>query len=252
MVDLVEIDPSQHSELKIVDGAGISFAASQHLMNLRVTEIDKAVSCFPVFITRNQHSGNLALSALTSFTKGRNLFVMQNCWDAIYTPVDVQTYPLFLTNAKSNSKGYAVALDPGSEAFNKEHGEALFESNGQESMYLSRISAMLQSNLRNESLTHQFLLELQELGFIKSINLKLQYKDGSIETIKGLHTADENRLNTVGNDKLQDLKSRGYLVPIYAMLISIYQLNAIIKRHNNVANNMTIEKITLEVLRIET
>lgn len=249
MTDLIEIDASQHRELKIADGASVAYAASQHLMNIRVTEIDKATSCFPIFFTRNPHSGGWAISAMTSFTPGSNLFVAEQQWDAIYTPVSVQTYPLSLVRSQINPKGYAVALDPVSDAFSLKDGESLFEANGKASLHLARISALLESDARDELLTRQFVLEMQALGFIKPVNVVVRYKDGGIETIKGLHTADEDKLNAIGKERLQDLCSRGYLVPIYAMLLSIYQLNALIKRHNSSANNSAIDKINVEVSR---
>ncbi len=167
-------------------------------------------------------------------------------------PICMQTYPLFLIRSEINPKGYAIGLDPGGEAVSKQQGEPLFEENGKESLYLSRISAVLESDMRNKLLTRQFLQEMQELEFIKPINIKVQYKDGSTQIIQGLHTADEDKVSRLGKEKLQDLNSRGYLVPIYATLISIYQLNALIKRNNSFAGRSEIDKITVEIARSET
>jgi len=252
MAGLIEINPLEHRELKIVNGADVSYAKSQHLLNIRVTEIDKAVSSFPVFFLRNPHSGAWAISALTSFNSGENLFVTRDSWDATYTPISMQTYPLFLIRSENNPKGYAIGLDPGGEAISKQLGEPLFEANGKESLFLSRSYAVLESDMRNEFLTRQFLQEMQQLEIIKPINIRIQYKDGSIQMIQGLHTADEDKVSRLGKEKLQDLNSRGYLVPIYATLISIYQLNGLIKRNNSIATNKSIDKIKVEIARSET
>jgi len=251
MIELVELRYSEHRDIRINHGAAISHVASQHLINLQVTEVDKAISNFPVFFTRNSHTGQWAISAMASFTLGNNLFVVQGQWDAIYTPTSIQTYPLFLISSENSEKGYSVALDIRYQGITNREGEPLFESDGKASLHLLRITVMLESDVRNELLTRQFMKELSELGIIKPIDLNVLYKDGSVETIKGLHTADEDKLQTLGSEKLQELNSHGYLVPIYASLMSIYQLNGLIRRHNSFPSNKAIDKISLGIARPE-
>ncbi len=53
-----------------------------------------------------------------------------------------------------------------------------------------------------------------------------------------------------GNDKklAETLNKGGCLLPIYAMLTSIYQLNALIQRHNAIDGNAPVHQLKLEVV----
>ena len=84
----------------------MAIAKKQHVISLKVTEVSKAVSCFPVFLTRVTDKGDWAISAVTSFEVESNLFVKDNAWDASYLPTGMQTYPFFLMNSPAG--GWSV------------------------------------------------------------------------------------------------------------------------------------------------
>lgn len=77
----------------------------------------------------------------------------------------------------------------------------------------------------------------------------VHYDNGTMQTLKGLHTLDEDRLQSLQAEQLAELNKKGYLSPIHAMLISIYQLNSLIRKHNEVEQFTKVKQIKLEVAR---
>ena len=50
--------------------------------------------------------------------------------------------------------------------------------------------------------------------------------------MKGVYSIDEAKLNALKADKLTGLRDKGYLPPIYAMIISLGQIFGLIQRKN--------------------
>ena len=249
MKELVELTSNKHGKLKVVDDCAVKFVSRQHLMNLRVSEVAKAVSSFPVFFSKSPHTGRWGLSAVTSFEQGVNLFVENNRWTAGYQPTSMQTYPLFLMRSAADENSYTVGIDEQSEAFSEHRGAALFDGAGKASLYLSRVTALLQADIKNDIQTYQFLQKLEELGLFKAIDIQVHYEGGSVQTLKGLHTLNEDELQSLQGETLAELNKTAYLIPIHATLISIYQLNSLINRHNAGGRATTVKQVKLEVAK---
>ena len=106
--------------------------------------------------------------------------------------------------------------------------------------------------MNNDLFTSQFTETLQELGLLNSIDLLVTYEDGRINTIKGLHTVAEDGLKSLPDDALATLHRKGYLLPAHALLISLFQLNALLRRHNRCGQFAAIRQLKLQVARDRT
>lgn len=245
MTELVELSNSEHGTLRVVDNAALAFMKQQHILTVRVKEITQAISSFPVFLVKNPHTGMWNISALTSFDIGQNLFVDDNKWNAIFTPTSMQTFPFFLMNVAGENKGYTIGIAPQDQAFSTTQGQSVFEPSGKPSLLLSRVKTLLEADIKNDIQSYQFAQKLESMQLIKRINLVVQYGDGTVQTLKGMNTIDETKLQQLSNDDLGALNKQGYLMPIHAMLMSIIQLNSLIQKHNNVEHNKTISQVKL-------
>lgn len=247
MSKLEELSNNKHKSLKIKPDAAIEFAATQHLLNVRVNEVGQAISSFPVFLMKDTNSGFWKLSAIASFEMGKSLFVQSKKWQAVFTPSMIQTYPFFLMNKSQESNDYTIGIVPESDAFSTENGLDIFESSGKASLQLSKVKSLLEADIGNDIHTFKFGKALDELGLCKSINLVLTYQDGAVEKLQGLCTIDEDKFNTLNAEQLEALNKQGYLLPIHALLLSIYQLNALIQRNNADSQFKQIQQIKIEV-----
>ena len=249
MSELVELSSTQHQGLKVRVNCGVEVAATQQIVKLRVNEVGRAAGNFPIFFTRSAQDGALVLSALTSFESQQNMFVKDRQWQSTYQPSAIKTFPFFLMRSKSDAKSYTIGIDEKNQVFSKEHGELLFEENGKASMQLSRAKVLLEADIQNDIHTFQFGKELEQMGLLKSIDLVVQYQDGTNQSITGLITIDEDKINALSAEQLHGLNQQGYLVQIHALLISIYQLNSIIQKQNSHIDLPKVAQLKIEVAK---
>jgi len=252
MSQLVELNNTTHANLKVKKNCALEVAKTQHTLNLRVIELSKAACNFPVFFTRLDDTGEWALSAVTNFEAGGNLFVENNQWQATYYPSAMQTYPIFLMQKPNDEKNYTLGIDESNPAFTQDEGEALFDDKGNASLYLSQTKAILESDITDVIHSFQFLNEVTKHNLYKSLDLLVHFLDGRIVKLTGLHTIDEEKLRNLPEEDFLDLRKKGYLPPLYAMLSSLYQINALIKKHNDVEGSIKIQQVKMEVAKSNT
>ncbi|WOT05036.1 SapC family protein [Shewanella youngdeokensis] len=250
MKTLVELSPEQHKHLNVVPNSGAKHVAQQNLINLRVTEVAKAACCMPIFFVRDNHSGNWVLTGFTSFVQGQNLLVRDDQWRALYTPTALQTHPFYLMQSPKDPQQYTIGLDPESSALTTEPGETMFDEHGKASLYLSNIKTLIETDLNNDMLTHKFSQKVVDLGLLKAVNIAVNHQHNASQSLNGLFTINEEKLQQLPSDSLKELSKLGYLSPLYAMLTSLYQLNALIQYHNQVADNNSITHIKLEASKV--
>jgi len=252
MTQLQELTKASHADLKVNTQSTISYAAKAHIMSIRVTEVGKAATSLPVFITKNQHNGYWGISVVTSVQPGRNLFIENEQWTASYQPTCMQTHPLYLMKSPSKENSYTIGVYPNEQDFSKDKGEALFDGEGKATEYLSRVTALLEADIKNDIHTVEFLNELDQMGLLKAIDLQVHYQEGSVQTIQGLYTINEEAMQLLSAEQLAHLNTKGYLAPIHAILLSILQLNSIVKKNNANDELKNIGQVKLETSKQST
>ncbi|MFD2165040.1 SapC family protein [Thalassotalea euphylliae] len=249
MPQLHALNSKAHGALKVVDNADLLFAKSNHILPLRVSEVGQASTSFPVFLMKDGNSGLWRLTVVTSFERGSNLFVADNQWHANYKPTAMQAFPFFLMNAEGEQQGYTVGIDPESPAFSSTSGDTIFDSKGNANEALQRATSLLQADIQNDIQTYQFGKAMAELDLCRSIDIVLQKQDGSTETIQGLCTIDQDKFNTLSIEQLAELREKGYLMPIHAMLMSVFQLNALVRLSSTRDDVATIAQVKLSATK---
>lgn len=249
MNTLVELNTNEHRHLKIDKAQLANHAASLHMLHLRVSEVPKAALTFPVFLSKASYDGRFSLSALSSFVAGSNVFVKDGTWDALYQPLSLRTFPFFLMQSQSGEQSYTVGILENNPVFSKEQGEPLFDDKGQPTALLSEARKVLESTIKEDILSSRFIQKLEELKLLKEIDLMLQHPGQKIQAVKGLFTINEDVLQGLSGAQLEELNKLGYLIPIHAMLMSLYQLNGVLLRNNATSNLQRVEHVRLEVAR---
>ncbi len=246
MAKLVELT-NEHSKLKVVKNCSIDIAEKQHIVNLQANEIGKAVSSFPVFLTKNQTTSNWTLSAVTSLEQGRNLFVEEQQWTANFQPIAMQAYPFFLMRSPKGDNNYTIGIDEESDAFSEQEGEPLFDGSDKPSLYLTRVTALLEASVEGDFQTHAFTSTIEKLQLYKSVDIQVYLTDGGVQTIKGLLTVDEDKMQSLTAEQLEDLNKKGYLLLLHALLVSLFQLNRLVREQNRREGFANVKQVKMEV-----
>lgn len=158
----------------------------------------------------------------------------------------MMTYPLFLMRNPDGTDDPVIGLDMDSKAVNNKDGHSLFDKKGKPSLWLGQQKNILMDDVKNNILTQRFLQVISEKGLLREVNVDVHYADEQISQIRGLFMVHEDNLQKISKDSLVELRDAGYLPAIYAMLFSVFQLNALILRHNQTYER-SIARISLEV-----
>jgi len=245
MVKSVVLNPEQHGQLKHDSAGVVSFFADQQSLELRLTELVQAANYYPLFLLRDAQSRAWQPTALLGLAEDSNLFVEKGQWTGVYRPQLLDLYPFFLL-PKEDKSGYCLGLDEQSPALSISQGHALYDASGQPSAYLKGLERRLQVDFKDGALSYGFTETLEQLKLLRAVDLAVEFQNGGQQLLSGLHTINEETLNTMGAESLVQLQQKGYLTPLYAMLISIYQINAMIRRHNQRHSDKPVKRINLE------
>ncbi len=249
MTKIVELDPVAHAKHRIAEDSDAQFARHQHVMFIRAGEVARAACEFPVFCSRSATTGTWSISAMTSLEANSNLSVVDGNWTAIFEPSAMRSYPLCLVNSPENTGQFALGIDATSSSLGTDHGNELFDDNGNPTIFLSKIKTMLEADIEADIQTRYFLDELVRLELLKPLQITVAYEDDASQTIVALHSIDEDKLQSLASEELVDLLQKGYLATIHAMLISLYQLNSLVRRHNSDSGRKQVSQVKLNVAR---
>jgi len=168
---LTELSATTHADLKMDPIGALKVAATQHMINLKVSEVGMAASSFPIFMSRASENADWNLSAINSYELNDNLFVQNDSWTGTHLPIGMQTYPFFLMRSPNDEKSFTIGIDEQASVFSKDEGEALFGEDGKASIRLSQATAQLELEVKHDVHTYQFAKKAEELGLIRAIDL---------------------------------------------------------------------------------
>ena len=248
MAKLTALHAPAHAGLKLSPARGLIYARGAHMLPLRVTEVARAITDFPVVISRLAN-GDLSLSALTSFEVDQNLFVVGEQWDSSFQSTAMQTSPLYLMRDEAGGPEPVLGLDESSEALVKDEGHRLLDKKGRPSLWAKQIKAQLLDDSQNMMLTMQFFDALKSLNLIRDVDIILNFEDEQTNRIRGLSMIHEDNLKALPAPQFEKLRQIGFFAPIQAMLFSVFQLNSLIRRHNRVNTARVIKTINLEITK---
>lgn len=248
MSELIELSIQQHRQFKVVENCALSVAKQLHIINIRVNEIAHMTTQAPVFFNKSPETGHWELSSLTSFEPQHNLLIKEDVWQATYLPSSIQQYPFFLMKKPQGGEGYTLGFDGTGNNFSTTQGTPLFDEHGKATAYLSNIKKMVEADINNNIQTVQFIDSLAQIGLLKAVNLVVEYQNGSVKTLKGLSVINEDALQVLSAEQLKTLQQKNYLPAIYASLVSLLQLNTLVRKHNEQQADK-ISQIKIEVSR---
>lgn len=241
MTSLVELNPTDHKNLKVVANVAGKLASQMQIVNITAQEIPQACSEFPVFFTRNSQTGDWGASVLISLLQNTSPMLEGEQWQGLYTPNFLRTYPLYPMR-REDSNTYSLGIDPASPHLSDTEGEPLYTEDGKDSAFLDGVRRMIDSDIKSGYQTYLMTKELAEQGLFKAVDLVLQFKDGTRQNLHGLFTINEENFQKLSAEKLQEYHQKGYLVVMHAVLTSMYQLNRLVRLHEHLITSDTDDK----------
>ena len=201
----------------------------------------------PFFLNKYEDSDSWAISSVTSLEMNKNLFVVDDKWTVNYVPNVMRTYPFFVVGGQRDGNGVlTVGIDEEDKAFNTKDGVGIFDKGGKSTPAMASVLQLLEADVQGKAHTVDFVETLEKFDLIHSLIMRVKYQNGQVNSVSGLKSVNEKKLQELSDDEFIELRKTGFLGPIYALILSVYQLNELMKRHNQTPGVEPIVQVKME------
>jgi hypothetical protein len=223
---VVALNDQTHARLRVRPASSFAYAARTNSVPLLSSEFFECAREYPIVFARGE-PGPVA-AALLGLREAENLYVDKDgTWDARYVPAFVRRYPF--VPGKGAQGELLVCIDEASECFDAREGEPLFLE-GKPSPQLEHAMKFLAEFHHGAATTELLGRRLQDLGLLRQSDSLAQLNDGTQFRLNGLNVVDESKLRALDRDIVQELFVSGGLAVIYAHLMSLGNLGALVDR----------------------
>jgi hypothetical protein len=210
-------------------------------------EIVSSSSSYPLFFTKNSHSGNFSAIALLGLQQDNVFFNGQLSSDIAYLPKSLSILPFGLGSDPDNENQMTSCINLQSKLISRDGQTSLLNDDGADSERLTQVKQNLSAIFDAHVSTDHFITELLEHNLLMELELNVNCDNGEKQTIKGLYSINEQRLSQLTAEQKLLFIDRGYYPPIMAMLASLVQVNRMIKLYSR-NNVMNINSINMKVI----
>lgn len=225
---VVAVNKDRHSGKKIKDITDFNFASKFHIAYMTMHEFARAASIFPIVFLEDKAKDEFRPVALLGLNAGENLFVDANGkWQASYVPAIIRRYPFALTPSGQDGQ-YVVCLDEASSLVSDTDGAALFDDKGEPTQVVENVKRYLAELQQMDTLTQEFCKFLSAHNMFTPLNMRVR-DNGKVKNVTGCYVVNEERLNSLSDDRFLEIKNKSYLAPLYAHLISLAQTERLVR-----------------------
>lgn len=224
-INYIPLDKDKHSDLKVLPKINFEYSKDTHLAAATIREFAQLAGTMPIFFIEDPSSKNVHTVAMLGIEQGKNLFWADETWNGPHVPLNIQRYPF---DIRPDGEKLGVFIDENSD-FISEQGEALFTAEGEPTEYLKNRQQFLAELANSEMLNQRFIAKVVELDLLEPVQIGVQYEAGQSRNITGINAISEKKLHELSDDVIVDLHKQGFLGAIYAMLLSLGQLNRLVE-----------------------
>lgn len=189
--------------------------------NVSVTELATLNHEYPIFITKNPHTGKFLFSAILGIHSGQNLYIQEGKWKANYLPLDVLRKPFQAMLEKEDSfSGGRIAIDVSSPVIGTQKGELLFDDEGKPTAYLQRIQDTFGQLMGSIKATEDVLDGLYKHDLLEAVTLEFDLGNGNVEKMNGLYAINKKVLSSLTGVALEECHKAGLLEVCHLVMSS--------------------------------
>lgn len=237
---IVPISKELHGSKKVRELSDFNFASQLNVASIMVHEFSKTASIYPIVFIEDKENDQFKAVALLGLESGENLFVKDGKWRASYVPSIIRRYPFALAKTGESDK-FTICIDESCGLLNNEEGQELFDKDGNPSKLIEKVKKYLGELQQMDLFTEQFVKFLKQNNMFTPLNMKVKYNN-EIKSINGAYVINEDRLNSLSDDKYLEFKNRQYIPAIYAHLGSLSQIERLLGFKDDANKKDEIEK----------
>lgn len=223
-MNYIPLDKNKHKDLHVKLNGDYAHTKDTHLAAASIREYAQIASCMPIIFIKDPKSDTTHSVAMLGIEQSVNLFMQGGKWSGHVVPLNIQRYPF---DVRPDGDKLGVFIDESSDLVGQE-GEPLFTEDAP-SPFLDNRQKLLSELANSEMATREFVKKVEELDLFESIVIRAQYVDGQQRNINGMQTISEKRLQALDAATIDNLHKLGYLGAIYAVMLSLGQLNRLVQ-----------------------
>jgi len=208
----VALDSTVHRYLKVKRPEDYLYMENVEIVPLTYSEILSATMYYPVmFGIQDEIVFPFAVTGINN----KNIFLKKNGqWKLDTVPNICKHYPFGVFKEEDD---YAIIFD---ETFASSDGERIFDDDGNETEFFSKIKAGLTELARDFHDAEECSKELFEGGYLRTLNLDIETKFGKMQ-FRNMLIANIEHMSRLQPEKLYSLNSKGYLLILHAHYLSL-------------------------------
>lgn len=221
------LDKHRHANIAIVESSNYLHLQGQHLVPVVFHEFVRLAAEYPLAFVKNSDTGQLQAIALLGLMPGENLFFSHEGWQSRILPGIVKHYPFVLIPDKFNPEQWVLGIHENNK-LSAENGHLLFTAEGEETPWLdSRKKQLAEYHEQNEA-TKIIIDFLSRKKLFRPQTLTVKINDQT-QSINGIYSIDAEALQSMDDSDFLELRSKGFLPPIYAQMASLQQLQKLVQ-----------------------
>jgi hypothetical protein len=217
---LEALNPQVHADLRVRAWQG----QKPHFVQIVVSEFAMAATRCPIFVTKNQDTGEFYAGAMFGFSPGEDLASQADDGAGSFLPLDLERHGFYISDND-------IAIDPQNPCFSETDGEPLFVDS-QISDALRRKQRALTLLKQGVAETADFIAAMLAAKLMEPIDISLRFDDGETLDLEGLYTISLDALGELGDDAALKLFRSGHLQLAYCMTGSLKQVSVLAERRN--------------------
>lgn len=225
-MNYVPLDKEKHKALRVKLSNDFAHAKDAHLAAASLREYAQIASCMPIMFVTDPTSNSTHTVAMLGIEQGVNLFMKDDKWTGHVVPLNVQRYPF---DVRPDGEKLGVYIDDACDLVGEKEGELLFNEDGTPSPFLDNRQQLLSDLANSEIATQNFVKKVVELELLEPVVINVKYADGTQRNVNGIKTINESKLKGLSDETVLELHKAGYLGAMYAILMSLGQLNRIVQ-----------------------
>ncbi|MCW8091637.1 SapC family protein [Alteromonas sp. ASW11-130] len=225
----IPLDKDKHKNIKIASKHSFEFAQNTHLAAATIKEFARLASAMPIVFIKDPSTNRHHIVAMLGVEQGQNLFIKDGQWQASHVPMNIVRYPF---DVRPDGDKLGIFIDENSPLFT-EDGLPLFTENGEATDVLKDRQQFLADLANSELTTQRFVTQVVEADLLEPIRIHVAYDDGSKRNVTGMMNINEKKLLELDDAKVLELHKAGFMGAIYALMMSMGQLNRLIELSKN-------------------
>ena len=244
-INFVPLDKEKHKDLKVAVSNSFAFAKNTHLAAATIREFAQLAATMPLVFIEDPQSTRHHVVAMLGMEQNQNLFLTGESWQGPHVPMNILRYPF---DVRPDGDKLGVYIDENSELLSEE-GQPLFTEAGEPSEFLENRQKFLADLANSEMMTQRFVKQVVELDLLDPIQIRLTYQSGQQRNVTGMLSINEKKLLELPEEKVVELHKAGLLGAMYAVMMSVGQLNRLVELSNGTDN--PIRNMQLSVVKAD-